>query len=46
MTVQSYFVVYMLRAYALGMATLELPRPTADKALELLVATALLGRAS
>jgi hypothetical protein len=40
MTIQSYFAVLLLRTWALGQ--MEAPRPYADHALELIVATALM----
>lgn len=42
MTIQSYFVVLLLRTWALGQMVIEAPPPHAEQALELLVATALM----
>jgi hypothetical protein len=41
-TIQSYFVILLLRTWALGQMVVEAPRPYADHALELIVATALM----
>lgn len=42
MTIQSYFVVLLLRTWALGQMVVEASRPYAENALEILVAIALM----